>query len=109
MMLAGAVVVGCSWLAVDRTRGRGRLQQVAAGLAPLALLAIPAVLAPANPTYGPLPASLAAGFRATVVFGQLALWGTLAATHAWLVRRSDDPATDALDAETVSSTAFSAD
>lgn len=109
MMLAGGVVVALSWLAVDRTRDRGRLQQVAAGLAPLALLAVPALLAPANPTHGPLPASLATGFRATVVFGQLALWGTLAATHAWLVHRSDDPSTAPLDAETTADGVYGAD
>jgi predicted cobalt transporter CbtA len=96
MMLAGAVAVGLSWLAVDRTRERGRGQRLLAGLTPFALLAVPVLLAPANPTHGPVPAALATAFRGTVVFGQLALWGTLATTHAWLVQHGTDDTTATL-------------
>lgn len=109
MMLAGAIVVGLSWLAVDRTRDMGRGRQVLAGLAPFALLALPALLAPANPTHGPVPATLATAFRGTVVLGQLALWGTLAATHAWLVQHGSDLSGVPIDPETPSDATYGAD
>jgi len=108
MMVAGTLAVALSWLAVARTRDRGRLQQIAAGLAPLALLAVPVLLAPANPAHGPVPDSLATAFRAVVAFGQLALWGTLAATHAWL-QRSAEPTTEPLEAEQLPDAGFGAD
>lgn len=88
MMGAGAFVVGLCGLAYQRTRGRQTAVTVAATLVPLALLAVPVALAPANPVTGDVPAALATAYRWTVVFGQLLLWTTAATVHSWLA----DPA-----------------
>ncbi|WP_226009982.1 CbtA family protein [Halomicrobium salinisoli] len=95
MMVAGATVAVLSGLAHRRTAGRHTAVRAAATLAPLALLAIPAALAPANPVHGHVPAALASAYRWTVVFGQVALWTTIAAVHAWF----DDPELAAVDTD----------
>ena len=84
MMVAGAVVVGLCGVAHRQTADYGRLRTVAWTALPLALLVIPVALAPANPVSGPVPASLSAAYRWTVVFGQLLLWATTAGVHSWL-------------------------
>ena len=90
MMVAGALVVGLSWLAYRRTADRKTPVTVAAALVPLGLFALPVALAPANLVAGEVPAALATAYRWTVVFGQLLLWTTVAAVHTWL----GDPAID---------------
>lgn len=84
MMVVGAVVVGLSGLVSRRFADRRASVRLAATLAPLALLAVPIALAPANPVHGGVPLALVAAYRWTVVFGQLLLWATLAAVHSWL-------------------------
>jgi len=84
MMAAGAGVVGLCGLAYRRAAGRRAAVTVAATLAPLALLAIPVLFAPANPVHGDVPAALATAYRWTVVVGQALLWATIAAVHTWL-------------------------
>lgn len=102
MMALGALACGGAVLAYRRFSPRGRPAAVAAAAAPFALLAVPVALAPANPVQGHLPAALVASFRAVVVTGQLLLWGSLAAAHAWLVGRSDgQETTPPIDAESV--------
>lgn len=83
-MAAGALVVGLAGLAHRETAGRHVAARTLATLAPLALLAVPVLLAPANPTHGHVPGALAAAYRWTVVFGQVGLWATVAGVHAWL-------------------------
>ncbi|MDS0278738.1 CbtA family protein [Halomicroarcula sp. S1AR25-4] len=95
LMVVGALVAVACGLAYRRTAGRPRVVTAAATLAPLALLAVPVVLAPANPVHGDVPAALVAAYRWTVVFGQALLWATLAAVHAWL----GDPATTQVDTD----------
>jgi peptidoglycan/LPS O-acetylase OafA/YrhL len=92
MMALGALVCGGALLAYRRASERGRPVAFAAAAVPFALLAIPVALAPANPVHGHLPAALVATVRAVVVVGQLLLWGTLAAAHAWLVGRVGETA-----------------
>jgi len=84
MMVAGAGVAVASGLVYRRLAGRRWPVRTLAGLAPLALLAIPVALAPTATVHGDVPAGLATAFRWTVVFGQVALWATLAGVHAWL-------------------------
>jgi hypothetical protein len=84
MMAVGAGVVGLCGIANRWTTGRRRSVAVAATAAPLALLVVPVLLAPANPVTGDVPPSLVAAYRWTVVFGQLTLWATVAAVHGWL-------------------------
>jgi len=84
LMLFGALVAVLAGLAHQRTSGRHTAVSALATAAPLALLAVPVMLAPANPTSGEVPAALAAAYRWTVVFGQLILWATVAGVHAWL-------------------------
>jgi len=84
MMVVGALVGAACVLAYRRTAGRHRAVTALATGLPLALLAVPVALAPENAVSGPVPASLAAAYRWTVVFGQLGLWATIAAVHAWL-------------------------
>ncbi|QIO21102.1 CbtA family protein [Haloarcula sp. JP-L23] len=95
LMVVGALVAVACGLAYRRTAGRSRVVTAAATLAPLALLAVPVVLAPANPVHGDVPAALVAAYRWTVVFGQALLWATLAAVHAWL----GEPATTQVDTD----------
>lgn len=88
MMVAGALACVLSGYAYRRFESRvGRPAAVAAAAVPLALLAVPAAFAPANPARGAVPAGLAASFSGLVVFGQLGLWFALASGHAWLLRR----------------------
>ena len=84
MMAAGALVVGLCGVVHRRVASRRRTVRVAVSVLPLALLALPVALAPANPVSGGVPPSLVAAYRWTVVFGQLALWSTIAAVHSWL-------------------------
>ncbi|WP_424002249.1 CbtA family protein [Haloarcula salina] len=84
LMVLGALIAVLAGLAARRTADRHAVVRLAATAAPLALLAIPVILAPANPVHGDVPASLVAAYRWTVVFGQLLLWTTIAGVHAWL-------------------------
>jgi predicted cobalt transporter CbtA len=96
MMVAGALACLATGAVFDRLRQRGCEMNVArAGAAvPLVALAlIGGVVLPVEPTTGSAPAALAAGYRGLVVVGQLGLWGALAASHAWLLRRAGDSAT----------------
>lgn len=86
MTLTAALACGLAGYAYNRLRSAGRARAIAGAVAPFALLVIPVALAPANPTTGPIPDSLAAAFRATVVAGQLGLWALMAGVHARLVR-----------------------
>jgi len=83
-MIAGALVASCCGLAYRRTTTRRPAVTLFATLCPLALLAVPVVLAPANPTTVDVPGSLVTAYRWTVVFGQLGLWVLIAAVHTWL-------------------------
>jgi predicted cobalt transporter CbtA len=65
--------------------------------APFALLVVLVLVAPANQVTGPIPEGLAVTFRWAVAFGTLLLWIVIASTHAWLVRRSPEPPSVALD------------
>lgn len=93
MMLAGGVVGMLSILAAHRVRMKGPGAAVLAGLAPLALLAVPVWLAPSIGVEHSLTPALRASVRGAIVFGQVAIWTTLAATHAWLWARSSAPTT----------------
>jgi len=105
MMALGALACGSALLAYRRLDDRGRAVAAAGAALPVALLAVPALLAPANPVHSHLPTALVAAFRSVVVVGQLLLWGSLAATHAWLGRRADGrDTTPPLDAESVERT-----
>ena len=95
MMVVGAFVSATCVVAYRRTARRHTIVTAAATALPLALLAVPVALAPANAVSGPVPASLAAAYRWAVVFGQLGLWAIIAAVHAWL----GDPALQPVDTE----------
>ena len=84
LMALGALVAGLCGYTNRRAAHRHRAVRALATALPLALLAVPVALAPANPVSGPVPAALAAAYRWTVVFGQLGLWATIAAVHARL-------------------------
>jgi len=87
MMVAGAVAVLLAGLAYRRVRRRrGRALATATALVPVALLAVPATLAPAPGVEHGLQPELAAGLTGLVVLGQLALWAIMAGVHAWLSR-----------------------
>ncbi|MEF8872533.1 MAG: CbtA family protein [Haloarculaceae archaeon] len=85
MMVAGALVCLLSGYAYTRlSQSRGRLAGVTGALAAFGLLAVPVLLAPPSAGQGTLPAALQNGLTGLVVFGQILLWLTLAATHAQL-------------------------
>ncbi|MFB6223389.1 MAG: CbtA family protein [Haloarcula sp.] len=84
LMALGAVVAVLAGLAYRRTKNRHTAVTLGAMALPLALLAVPVAVAPANPVHGDVPATLVAAYRWTVVFGQLLLWATIAGVHAWL-------------------------
>lgn len=84
LMALGAVVVVLAGLAHRETADRHLTVRTLATVAPLALLSVPVLLAPANPTHGHVPPALATAYRFTVVFGQVGLWATVAGVHAWL-------------------------
>ncbi len=96
LMALGALVAVLAGLAYQRTARHHTAIRLGAMALPLALLAVPVALAPANPVHGDVPAALVAAYRWTVVFGQLVLWATIAGVHAWL-GDSDTPAADDLD------------
>lgn len=85
MALLGAAACALAGVLYNRlrSRGRGPAAATAAGLAPLAVLAVPALLGSASAT-GDLSASMVAAYRGVTVFGQVMLWVVLASTHAWL-------------------------
>jgi len=96
MVVAGALACTAAILAWNRLSGRRR---VAGAIAPLLALVAVAALAPANPTTGALPASLAAAFRAVVVTGQLGLWALMAAVHARLDWLTEGAAPEEVDVD----------
>lgn len=91
MMVTGAVASGTAMYAYRRLRRELSKSVAAAGaLTALALIPVAAYFAPANSVSGPIPEGLAAAFRAVTAAGQIGFWITMASTHAWLNRRSDD-------------------
>lgn len=96
MLVAGALACTAAILAWNRFTGRRR---VAGALAPLLALVAVAALAPANAVTGPVPASLAAAFRAVVVAGQLGLWALMATVHARLDWLTDTGASEEFDVD----------
>jgi len=95
MMAVGALVATLCVLMYRRTAGRQKAVTALATAVPLALLAVPVALAPANAVTGPVPDTLTAAYRWTVVFGQLGLWTTIAAVHTWL----GEPTLDTVETE----------
>lgn len=95
MLALGALACLAAGGAFNRLRGRGYEGKVAlaGGALPLVALGLLGVLAPTEPVTGSTPAALTAGYRWLVVTGQLGLWATLAAAHAWLLRRASNDAT----------------
>ncbi|MDY6818486.1 MAG: CbtA family protein [Halobacteriales archaeon] len=97
MMIAGAVVCLLSGAVYNRLREtRGGIVAALIATLPFGLLAIPAVLSPANPATGTLHPALATGLTGMVVFGQGLLWTLLAGVHARLrphetERRESEP------------------
>lgn len=88
MMVAGAAACVLAVLAYRRAERTGVPAVVA--LLPFGLLAVPVLLAPANPV-GATADGFVAAYRGVVGVGQLLFWGTLASAHAWLCRRSVGP------------------
>jgi hypothetical protein len=83
MMVAGALVCLLSGGVYNRVQeSNGPLLAAVAGVAPLALLAIPVVLVPTNTVQGSLSPTLRTGLTGLFVFGQLLLWTLLATLHA---------------------------
>ncbi|MBX0288285.1 CbtA family protein [Haloarcula salinisoli] len=84
MMAVGALVAAACVVAYRQTAHRHpAIRALATGL-PLVVLSVPVALAPANAVSGPVPVTLAAAYRWTVVFGQAGLWAIIAAVHSWL-------------------------
>jgi hypothetical protein len=96
LMALGALVAVLAGLAYQRTARHHTAIRLGAMALPLALLAVPVALAPANPVHGDVPAALVAAYRWTVVFGQLVLGATIAGVHTWL-GENDTAAADELD------------
>ncbi|MEA5386150.1 CbtA family protein [Haloarculaceae archaeon H-GB11] len=95
MMVAGLVACLLSGLTYNRLNAEhGRIVGLVGAAVPLALLPVVAMVTPANPVTGTVPADLVAAFQGFVVFGQLVLWLVLASAHAWLQRRADDDSPD---------------
>jgi hypothetical protein len=89
MMVAGGLACLAAGYAYSRIgESRGRVPAVLAAVLPLALLAVPAVLAPSNAGQGGLPPALRTGLMGLSVFGQALVWLLLAAAHAQF--RPDD-------------------
>ena len=82
--LAGA---GYRYVRADDSRG------VVLAVLALSVLAVSALLAPANLTTGPAPSELITAFRWVAVFGQLGLWAVIASVHTALRRRDARPTT----------------
>lgn len=96
MMLAGALSCLAAGLAFDRLVERGHGTVVAAAGAAVPLLALGlfgGAVVPVEPVSGTAPAGLSAGYQGLVAVGQIGLWATLAATHAWLFSRADEAST----------------
>jgi hypothetical protein len=95
MMVAGALACLLAGVVYRRLAGRSQPVAVAAAAVPLALLAVPAALAPPATAGSPLSGGLSSGLAGLVLFGQVLLWSLLAATHARLRGRSTAaPSTD---------------
>ncbi|MFC4408267.1 CbtA family protein [Haloarchaeobius iranensis] len=91
MMVVGALVCSLAGFVHGRLRDtHGRTTAAIVAMLPFCLLAIPAVLSPANAVESSLPSELASGLTGMIVFGQAVLWLLLAGTHARLRRRSVD-------------------
>ncbi|SEW28531.1 CbtA family protein [Halobacterium jilantaiense] len=91
MMALGALACALAWRAYTAARDRRWARAAALGAVAVAVLPAAGVLTPPAVAASPVPATLTTAFRWTTVFGQVALWFVLAATHAWLVGRVDDP------------------
>ncbi|EMA53217.1 MULTISPECIES: CbtA family protein [Halococcus] len=91
LLVAGAgacLLAGVAYNRLRRIRGTG--VAVAGAAASFAVLAVPVLLAPANPVSVPAPADLVTTFRGLVAASQAMLWFVLASVHAWLVRCEAD-------------------
>lgn len=85
LMVAGAMACGLSGAVYNYLRvHHRRLTTVTGALVPFAIVIGVAVLAPANPTTGPIPDEVAMWFVLTTIGGQVGLWFVLASVHAWL-------------------------
>lgn len=83
MVAAGAVTCLLAGAAYNRiARSHGRTVAALAALVPFAILAGVSLLAPTNAVSGALAPELRAGLTGSSVFGQLLLWGVLAAAHS---------------------------
>lgn len=91
MMALGALTCGLAWRAYTAFGDRRWTRAAALGVAAVALLPAAGVLTPTAVASSPVPATLTTAFQWSTVFGQVALWFVLAAAHAWLVGRVDDP------------------
>jgi len=89
MMVAGATACVLALVAYRRVRSRGRRIALVAAAVPFALPVVLAAVAPnATVAAGAADPALVAAYRGVVALGQVALWGTLATTHAHLRRRA---------------------
>lgn len=111
MVVAGALACSLAIAAYNRLTERvGRPIAACVGIASLALLAVPAALAPGAAGTGTVPANAAAAYQGFVVFGQAVLWFVLATAHAWLGGfDAGDISTEPLDAVEVDESATTAD
>jgi len=91
LLVSGAVACLLAGVAYNRLRRtRGSAVAVAGAAASFAVLAVPVLLAPANPVTVPASTDLVVTFRGLVAASQAMLWFVLATVHAWLVRRETD-------------------
>jgi predicted cobalt transporter CbtA len=91
MMVIGALACSLSGYVYTVVRGQyGRALGLFGAVGPLCVVPIVAVIAPANPTSGPIPADVAYLFQMAVIIGQAGLWFVLATAHQWLHRQRDD-------------------
>lgn len=88
LAVSGALACFLSGGAFGRLRGRPLALRLLAAATPFVLLAVPVLAMPENPTTGTVPDGVVAGFRLTVVAGQVGLWLLMAGAHAWLTRRA---------------------
>lgn len=92
MMIAGALVCGLAGAAYNRLRENGRIIAILGGIAAFVLLAIPIIVAPANPTSGAVPTQFVWAFQWVTAFGQATLWVVMASSYVWITRRTEKTA-----------------
>lgn len=91
MMVASVLACGFATALYHQLREYG--QSVAAGGAVIsfALLAIPVLFAPANPTTGPVPQRFIVTYQWVTVFGQFTLWLVMSTGYVLIRRRIGQP------------------